>query len=136
MSMKKSIYFIALCLIVLCGCRAYLSIDKRPSIALPIIQNSITNNYLIVDQGYVVNYSKWGFNTEIQSMGVELTTNKTVKFTLGGFNSTIVTNSLNIKLDDMFKILKFFRDVNSTTTNEIQFLKNGEEQNIIIRGNL
>ena len=69
-------------------------------------------------------------------MGVELSTNKTVKFTLGGFNSTIVTNSLNIKLDDMFKILKFFRDVNSTTTNEIQFIKNGEEQNIIIRGNL
>ena len=52
-------------------------------------------------------------------MGVELSTNKTVKFTLGGFNSTIVTNSLNIKLDDMFKILKFFRDVNSTTTNDI-----------------
>ena len=74
---------------------------------------------MIVDQGYVVNYSKWGLNTEIQSMGVELTTNKTVKFTLGGFNSTIVTNSLNIKLDDMFKILKFFRDVNSTTTNDI-----------------
>lgn len=67
-----------------------------------------------------MNYSKWGFNTEIQSMGVELSTNKTVKFTLGGFNSTIVTNSLNIKLDDMFKILKFFRDVNSNiTTNDI-----------------
>ena len=67
-----------------------------------------------------MNYSKWGFNTEIQSMNVELTTNKTVKFTLGGFNSTIVTNSLNIKLDDMFKILKFFRDVNSNiTTNDI-----------------
>ena len=117
--MKKSIYFIALCLTVLCGCRAYLSIDKRPSIALPVIHNSTTNDYVIVDQGYVVNYSKWGFNTEIQSMGVELSTNKTVKFTLGGFNSTIVTNSLNIKLDDMFKILKFFRDVNSTTTNDI-----------------
>ena len=136
MKLKKSIYFIALCLTVLCGCRAYLSIDKRPSLALPVIQNSTTNDYVIVDQGYVVNYSKWGFNTEIQSMGVELSTNKTVKFTLGGFNSTIVTNSLNIKLDDMFKILKFFRDVNSTTTNEIQFIKNGEEQNIIIRGNL
>lgn len=67
-----------------------------------------------------MNYSKWGFNTEIQSMGVELTTNKTVKFTLGGFNSTIVTNSLNIKLDDMFKLLKLFRDVNSNiTTNDI-----------------
>lgn len=67
-----------------------------------------------------MNYSKWGLNTEIQSMNVELTTNKTVKFTLGGFNSTIVTNSLNIKLDDMFKILKFFRDVNSNTiTNDI-----------------
>ena len=53
-------------------------------------------------------------------MGVELSTNKTVKFTLGGFNSTIVTNSLNIKLDDMFKILKFFSDVNSNiTTNDI-----------------
>ena len=120
MKLKKSIYFIALCLTVLCGCRAYLSIDKRPSIALPIIQNSITNDYVMVDQGYVVNYSKWGFNTEIQSMTAELTTNKTVKFTLGGFNSTIVTNSLNIKLDDMFKILKFFRDVNSNiTTNDI-----------------
>ena len=120
MKLKKSIYFIALCLTVLCGCRAYLSIDKRPSLALPVIQNSTTNDYVIVDQGYVVNYSKWGFNTEIQSMGVELSTNKTVKFTLGGFNSTIVTNSLNIKLDDMFKILKFFRDVNSNiTTNDI-----------------
>ena len=120
MKLKKSIYFIALCLTVLCGCRAYLSIDKRPSLALPVIQNSTTNDYVIVDQGYVVNYSKLGFNTEIQSMGVELSTNKTVKFTLGGFNSTIVTNSLNIKLDDMFKILKFFRDVNSNiTTNDI-----------------
>ena len=69
-------------------------------------------------------------------MGVELTTNKTVKFTLGGFNSTIVTNSLNIKIDDVFNMLKLFREVNSTTTNEIQFIKNGEEQNIIIRGNL
>ena len=120
MKLKKSIYFIALCLTVLCGCRAYLSIDKRPQIALPVIHNSTTNDYVIVDQGYVVNYSKWGFNTEIQSMGVELSTNKTVKFTLGGFNSTIVTNSLNIKLGDMFKILKFFRDVNSNiTTNDI-----------------
>ena len=53
-------------------------------------------------------------------MSVELSTNKTIKFTLGGFNSTIVTNSLNIKLDDMFKILKFFRDANSNiTTNDI-----------------
>lgn len=120
MKLKKSIQIIALCLTVLCGCRAYLSIDKRPSLALPVIQNSTTNDYVIVDQGYVVNYSKWGFNTEIQSMGVELSTNKTVKFTLGGFNSTIVTNSLNIKLDDMFKILKFFREVNSNTiTNDI-----------------
>ena len=66
-----------------------------------------------------MNYSKWGFNTEIQSMGVELATNKTVKFTLGGFNSTIVTNSLNIRLDDVFKLLKLFRDVNGTTTNDI-----------------
>ena len=136
MKLKKSIYFIALCLTVLCGCRAYLSIDKRPSLALPVIQNSTTNDYVIVDQGYVVNYSKWGFNTEIQSMGVELTTNKTVKFTLGGFNSTIVTNTFSIRMDDVFNMLKLFREVNSTTTNEIQFLKNGEEQNIIIRGNL
>ena len=65
MKLKKLIYFIALCLTVLCGCRAYLSIDKRPSIALPVIHNSTTNDYVIVDQGYVVNYSKWGFNTEI-----------------------------------------------------------------------
>ena len=136
MKLKKSIYFIALCLTVLCGCRAYLSIDKRPSIALPVIHNSTTNDYVIVDQGYVVNYSKWGLNTEIQSMGVELTTNKTVKFTLGGFNSTIVTNTFSIRMDDVFNMLKLFREVNSTTTNEIQFLKNGEEQNIIIRGNL
>ena len=69
-------------------------------------------------------------------MGVELSTNKTVKFTLGGFNSTIVTNTFSIKIDDVFNMLKLFREVNSTTTNEIQFLKNGEEQNIIIRGNL
>ena len=58
-------------------------------------------------------------------MGVELSTNKTVKFTLGGFNSTIVTNSLNIKLDDMFKMLKLFRDVNNIT-NEIQFIVDEE----------
>ena len=136
MKLKKSIQIMELCLTFLCGCRAYLSIDKRPSLALPVIQNSTTNDYVIVDQGYVVNYSKWGFNTEIQSMGVELSTNKTVKFTLGGFNSTIVTNTFSIKIDDVFNMLKLFRDVNSTTTNEIQFLKNGEEQNIIIRGNL
>ena len=52
-------------------------------------------------------------------MGVELSTNKTVKFTLGGFNSTIVTNTFSIKIDDVFNMLKFFREVNSTTTNDI-----------------
>lgn len=128
MKLKKSIQIMALCLTFLCGCHAYLSIDKRPSLALPIIQNSITNDYVMVDQGYVVNYSKWGFNTEIQSMTAELTTNKTVKFTIDGFNSTVITNSLNIKLDDMFKMLKLFRDVNNIT-NEIQFIVD-EEQNI------
>ena len=69
-------------------------------------------------------------------MGVELSTKKTVKLKLGGFNSTIVTNTFSIRMDDVFNMLKLFRDVNSTTTNEIQFLKNGEEHNIIIRGNL
>ena len=117
--MKKSISLITLCLTVLCGCRAYVSVDKRPNLALPIVVNSITNDYVIVDQGYVVNYSKWGFNTEIQSMTAELTTNKTVKFTLGGFNSTMVTNSLNIKMDDMFKIIKLFREVNNVTNDII-----------------
>lgn len=67
----------------------------------------------------MVNYSKWGFNTEIQSMTAELTTNKTVKFTLGGFNSTMVTNSLNIKMDDMFKLMKLFREVNNVTNDII-----------------
>lgn len=51
-------------------------------------------------------------------MTAELTTNKTVKFTLGGFNSTMVTNSLNIKMDDMFKLMKLFREV-SNVTNDI-----------------
>ena len=53
-------------------------------------------------------------------MGVELSTNKTVKFTLGGFNSTIVTNTFSIKIDDVFNMLKLFREVNSNiTTNDI-----------------
>ena len=59
--------FATVCL-VLCGCIATVSVDKRPNIALPIYSsNSSTNpvEYVMVDQGYQVIYRKWGFDTEI-----------------------------------------------------------------------
>ena len=80
----------AIFLIILCGCVAKVTVDKRPNLALPIYNPSNTNlvqEYVIVDQGYKVRYMKIGFNTDIQSMSAEISTNKTVTFSLGGLHS-------------------------------------------------
>lgn len=46
-------------------------------------------------------------------MTAELTTNKTVRFTLGGYSSNVITNSVRIKVDDMFKIANLLRESNT-----------------------
>ena len=112
-----------LCLLLV-GCFAKVTVDKRPNLAFPIYSESSKTNpveYVIVDQGYEVKYTKWGFSTEIDSMSAEITSNKTVNFNLGGLHSSTPTNSISIKLDDLLKIASLFREIDagalSTTTN-------------------
>ena len=112
-----------LCLLLV-GCFAKVTVDKRPNLAFPIYSESSKTNpveYVIVDQGYEVKYTKWGFSTEIDSMSAEITTNKTVNFKLGGLHSSTPTNSISIKLDDLLKIATLFREIDAgalpTTTN-------------------
>ena len=109
---------IAILLAVVCGCMAKVTVDKRPSIALPIYSQSNTNlvqEYVVVDQGYKVRYMKIGFNTDVQSMSAEISTNKTVSFQLGGLHSNSPTNNLQIKFEDIVNLFKLVRD----TTNDV-----------------
>lgn len=109
---------IAILLVVVCGCMAKVTVDKRPAVALPIYSQSNTNlvqEYVIVDQGYKVRYMKIGFNTDIQSMSAEISTNKTVSFQLGGLHSNSPTNNLQIKFEDIVNLFKLVRD----TTNDV-----------------
>ena len=55
-----------------------------------------------------------GFNTEIQEMRAEITTNRTVVFSLGGLHSTTYTNSIIFKVEDLFKLASHFRECSST----------------------
>lgn len=57
---------------------------------------------------------KWGFNTHIDHMSAEITTNKTVSFQLGGLHSLSPTNSISIRLEDLLKIAALFREANDT----------------------
>ena len=101
-------------ILLLVGCFAKVTVDKRPNLALPIYSESSKTNpveYVIVDQGYQVKYTKWGFSTQIDSMSAEITSNKTVNFKLGGFHSTSPTNSISIKLNDLLKIANLLREV-------------------------
>lgn len=55
-----------LCFLLIAGCFAKVTVDKRPNLALPIYSESCKTNpveYVIVDQGYQVKYTKWGFST-------------------------------------------------------------------------
>lgn len=109
---------LAIVAIVLAGCMAKVTVDKRPAVALPIYSQSNTNlvqEYVIVDQGYKVRYMKIGFNTDIQSMSAEITTNKTVNFQLGGLHSNSPTNNLQIKFEDIVNLFKLVRD----STNDV-----------------
>lgn len=102
------------------GCMAKVTVDKRPNLALPVYSESGTTNpveYVIVDQGYLVKYSKFGFSTDIESMSAEICTNKTVKFTLGGLHS-YTTNNVTVRIEDLVNILKVFRD----STNSVEVL--------------
>lgn len=104
--------------VALCGCMAKVVVDRRPNIALPVYSsNSSTNpvEYVIVDQGYMVKYSKFGFNTDIQSMEAEITTNRTVKFSLGGLHSNVATNTFSIRLDELLKLSQLVRN----STNDV-----------------
>ena len=69
----RFLFILSLALSFLAGCYASVHIDKRPNIALPIYKLNPSNNstneitdWVIVDQGYEVTYTKRGFNTEIQ----------------------------------------------------------------------
>ena len=108
--------FATIVVVCLCGCMATVTVDKRPNLALPIYSSNTTTNpveYVIVDQGYKVKYKKWGFSTSIEEMSAELTTNKTVKFQLGGLHSIAPTNSISIKLEDLLKIATLFREIDA-----------------------
>lgn len=115
---------LAIVAIVVAGCMAKVTVDKRPNIALPIYSNTSTNpvEYVIVDQGYKVRYLKFGFNTDIQSMSAEINTNKTVNFQLGGLHSNVATNGFVIKLEDLLKISQLFRE----TTNDVIVIDKGK----------
>lgn len=106
-----------LCALLLAGCFATVTVDKRPNLALPIYSESSKTNpveYVIVDQGYKVKYRKWGFSTTIESMSAEINTNKTVCFQLGGLHSMTPTNAVSIKLEDLINIVKLFREVDGS----------------------
>lgn len=106
--MRKILF--ALC-VLFSGCMSSVKVDKRPNLALPIydLESNIVE-YAQIDQGYSVKYTRYGFNTEIQELSASLTTNKTVTFTLGGFNSTTPTNAVNISLSELLNLLKIARE--------------------------
>lgn len=109
---------LAIVAIVFAGCMAKVTVDKRPSLALPVYYETATNtvkDYVIVDQGYKVRYFKCGFSTDIQSMSAEINTNKTVSFNLGGLHS-YSTNCISIKLDDLLKAVQMFREATNNTS--------------------
>lgn len=110
--MKLVTYMLGIGLAAIAGCMAKVTVDKRPNLALPLYSSTSTNpvEYVIVDQGYKVRYMKIGFNTDIQSMSAEITTNKTVNFQLGGLHSNVATNGLILKLDDLLKITQLIRE--------------------------
>jgi len=113
LKMKHTLAIIIISLtIIFVGCMAKVTVDKRPNIPLPIYSIASTNpvDYAIIDQGYEVRYFKFGFSTDIESMSAEITTNKTVKFSLGGLHSTASTNNIAIKLEDLLKISQLFRE--------------------------
>ena len=113
--MNKIPWILCSLILLLVGCFAKVTVDKRPNLALPIYSESSKTNpveYVIVDQGYQVKYTKWGFSTQIDSMSAEITSNKTVNFHLGGLRSIAPTNSISIRLDDLLKIAGMFREVN------------------------
>ena len=116
MDIKFKMACAALALFLLMGCLSSVKVDKRPNLALPIYDSeSNIVEYAQIDQGYSVKYTRYGFNTEIQELSASLTTNKTVTFTLGGFNSTTPTNAVNISLSELLNLLKSAREQQETT---------------------
>ena len=48
-------------------------------------------------------------------MSAEITTNKTVVFSLGGLHSTIcTTNNISLNVNDLFNLVKYFRECSMT----------------------
>lgn len=105
--------------ILVSGCLSSVKVDKRPNVALPIYDSSSNIvEYVQIDQGYSVRYMRLGFSTEIQELSASLTTNKTVTFTLGGFNSTVPTNAVNISLTDLLKLARDVQKSEQDVQNE------------------
>ena len=113
MNMKWLCSVVCMAALLVVGCVAKVTIDKRPNIALPVYSESSSStnpvDYVIVDQGYRVKYFKFGFNTDIETMSAEITTNKTVNFHLGGYHSSSITN-LSVNLEDLLKMSKILRE--------------------------
>lgn len=127
--MKWALALVGAVAIVVAGCMAKVTVDKRPNLALPIYSESSPTNpveYVIVDQGYKVRYMKIGFNTDIQSMQAEISTNKTVSFQLGGLHSNSPTNNFQIKFEDIVNLFKLVRD----STNDVIII----DRNQLLRG--
>ncbi len=124
--MKWTLTFIGLLAVIMTGCMAKVTVDKRPNLVMPIYSESScsTNpiDYAIIDQGYEVRYFKFGFSTDIESMSAEITTNRTVMFNLGGLHSHSSTNSVVVRVEDIVNILKVFRE----TTNQVDLLEHGK----------
>lgn len=122
--MKHIALIFGIAIALLAGCMATVVVDKRPNLALPILsEDNHTNDWLIVDQGYRVKYSKVGFSTHIDSMAAEINTNKTVSFHLGGLDSIAPTNSFTIKIEDLLKLASLIKEANISETNGIQVLE-------------
>ncbi len=114
---SKTCLVVALFVAFLAGCFAKVTVDRRANLALPIYSAQSPTNpveYVIVDQGYKVNYFKVGFSTDIESMSAEICSNKTVKFNLGGLHSSSPTNAISIKLNELLSLLKYVKEIQAT----------------------
>lgn len=113
-------------MVLMVGCVAKVTVDKRPNIALPIYSESScpTNpiDYAIIDQGYEVRYFKFGFSTDIESLSAEICSNKTVSFQLGGLHSHSSTNGIiAIRLEDLIRVSNLFKK-NGISSNDVVVL--------------
>lgn len=113
--------FLLACIVFLNGCWSCVSVDRRPALALPFVQDGQTNSYQVVDQGWSVRYSKWGFDTEVEEMSASISPGGTVDFSVGKWQSRMaVTNSVRISLSDVLSVVKLLRESGSLTNGVLE----------------